>query len=238
MSQQPSGWGPEDSRPLPEPSFARKVAEDVWEGYFTLVVWALVLGLLALPLMLLADFSPALSIAGAAFTLAPGLAGLMVAAGQAARGGFARLGDAARGALRLYWRSVALALPLLVVLALFVITAGTIQAFDERQEMFISLALQAGVGLALAILHIYLLPVLALYDTSLKQTVRVSMALIGRHTWQTLALLALGAALLLGALVSHPLVCLLAGLIVPGLWSVVVMNATWRLTRQWPIKSP
>lgn len=218
------GWTPEDERPLPELPFFRKVLEDLWEGYFTLVVWSLLMWVLSIPVVLFGT----LGLVILAFTVAPTLTGLLVASGKAARGGFARVGDAARGTLRLYWRSVALALPLMCLLALANFTAGVIRDFPERQEMFFAWAGQIGLGLALAVLHIYLLPVLALYETSLKRTIQVAVALAGRFVWQTLALMAT-ALVLLALTILHPLVWI----VVVGIWCVVITNAVWRMTRDY-----
>jgi uncharacterized membrane protein YesL len=133
----------------------------------------------------------------------------------------------------LYWRSVSLALPLAVLLALILFTADTINRFPDRTEMVLALAAQMGLGLVAAILHIYLLPVLALYELSPAQTVHAALALIGKYIGQTLALAVLGIALL-AASTLHPLV----GVVVPMIWSVVVMNAVWRLTRHTPLNQP
>ncbi len=216
------GWTPEDERPLPELPFFQKILEDLWEGYFTLIVWTLVLWLLSIPLWLSGTWGWIV----AAFTLAPGWTGLMVACGHAARGGFARIGDAARGTFRLYWRSVALTLPLMILIALFVFTAQVIVAFPERREMVLAWAMQGGLCLMLAVLHIYLLPILALYETPLKRTAQLAVVLVARSVWRTLALLGL-AMVLLTLTRLHPLVWL----IVPGVWIVVVMNAVWRMTK-------
>jgi hypothetical protein len=212
---------------LPEPPFLRQILGDLWEGSFTLIVWALVL----VVLYLLADFAglfaPPLSLIVAAFTVAPGLVGMMVPTGKLARGGFSRLGDAVRGMLHLYWRSVALALPTALILVIAGITADIVRAAPERREIFIAWTLQISIGLMVAILHVYLFPVLALYDTSVKQTLALAMMLVGKFIWQTLALIVLAAGLL-AATSLHPLVWLF----VPGVWSVIVMNATWRMARQ------
>ncbi len=229
MSHPPSGRSPEDERPLPELPFFRQVAGDLWDGYFTLIVWSLILWVLSVPGMLAGALTPPLGVLVSAFTIAPALAGLMVACGKAAQGGFARVGDAARGSLRLYWRSVLLALPLAILLSLVLLTADMINQFPDRLDMVMAWALQMGFGLAAAILHIYLLPVLALYDTPLKKTVQLAMVLVGRCVWQTLALMILGV-VLLSLTMLHPLVWL----IVPGVWCVVVMNFTWRTTRPGP----
>lgn len=222
MTRQSSGWASEDEQPLPERPFFRKILEDLWEGYFTLIVWTLLLWVVSIPVVVTGPVGIILAV----FLLAPGLAGLMVASGKAASGGFARLGDAARGTARVYWRSVALALPLGLLLELMLLTTNIVNQYPERQEMILALAFQRGLSLVIAVLHIYLLPLLALYDTSLKQTVQVSMAMVGKFPLQTLALL-VAAAALLALTTIHPLVWL----IVPGIWCVVVMNATWRLTK-------
>jgi len=230
MTSRPSGWTPEDERPLPETPFFRQLGEDLWEGYFTLVVWALLLWVLSLPSVLVDAFAPPFGLIMLTFTVVPALAGLMVASGKAAKGGFTRVGDAARGTFRLYRRSVALALPLMLLLAMVTFTSGVIEAHPERPEMVLAAALQIGLSLAVAILHIYLLPVLALYETSLKQTFQIAMVLLGKHLWQTLALLALALVLLM-----LPVIHFLFWMVVPGVWSVVVMNATWRLSKNLPI---
>jgi uncharacterized membrane protein YesL len=223
-------WTPEDESPLPEPPFFRKLGEDLWEGYFTLFVWTLVMWALCIPMIISSAIAVPLGVLVAALTLAPALTGLMTACGNAARGGFARLSDVAHGAFHFYWRSVLLALPLAVFIALILITTDVIAAAPERQEMFISWTLQIGLGLMVAVVTIYSLPVLALYDTPLKRTVWLAIALVGKYIWQTVALIVLAVALVaLTAL--HPLVWL----IVPSIWCVVVMNATWRLTRDWKI---
>lgn len=227
MSLQSFRWHSEDEQPLPEPGFIRKVAEDVWEGLFSMVMWTLVLWVLGGVAIVAGVASAPLGLIVAACTLAPAVAGMMFMVGKMARGGFARVGDAWRGTLRLYGRSVALALPLVLVAALILATANIVRAFPDQSELFIAWALQLGIGLLIVAMHVYLFPVLALYDSTLKQTVGLAVVLAGRHVWQTVVLLALGAGLLaLGMYI--PLTWLLA----PGVWCVVVMNATWRMARR------
>jgi uncharacterized membrane protein YesL len=79
----------------------------------------------------------------------------------------------------------------------------------------------------MAILHVYVYPILALYNTPLKQTVALAAVLIGRCLWQTLVL-SVVAMVLLAATLIHPLVWLF----VPGIWCVIVTNATWRMVRR------
>jgi hypothetical protein len=225
--QRPSGvWFEEDNKPLPEPGFFRKIFSDWWEGLFTLVVWTLGLVLGSIPSILISVVSAPVGIMSAAFTLGPGLAGLMVACATGARGGFIRLGDAWRGLRRVYWRSVLLALPLTLVLALILITRDVVAAASGRTELVISWAFQTGVALTLAILHIYLYPVLALYDFPVKRTVLVSAVLASKYVLQTIALLVVAAALF-AATSFHPLIWLF----VLGAWCVIATNATWRMAR-------
>jgi uncharacterized membrane protein YesL len=221
------GWATEDERPIPPPPFLRQIFTDLWESSFTLIIWALVLVVLFLVVEFAGLLSPLLGWILAAFTMAPGLVGMMVPTGKLARGGFSRLGDAVRGTFHLYWRSVALALPVMLILMIVNITADIVRAVPERREISIAWVLQISIGLTVLILHVYLFPVLALYDTSLKQTVALAMVLVGRFIWQTLALIVLAAGLL-AATSLHPLVWLF----VPGVWCVIVMNATWRMARR------
>jgi len=224
----PSGvWKSHDERPLPPPPFLRQVFTDMWEGMFALLVWTLALWVMTMPVILAGTISVPLGMLVAAFTSAPGLASLLVPAANAARGGFARLADAPRGLIRLYGRSVALALPLAILAALNWITSDIVKAYPGRAELSLVWALQVGFIFVMAILHLYLYPILALYDTPLKQTVALAAVLIGRCFWQTLALLVVGAALLTATLI-HPLVWLF----VPGIWCVIVTNATWRMVRR------
>ena len=199
----------------------------MWEGMFALLVWTLALWVMTMPVILAGTISVPLGMLVAAFTSAPGLASLLVPAANAARGGFARLADAPRGLIRLYGRSVALALPLAILAALNWITSDIVKSFPGRAELSLVWALQVGFIFVMAILHLYLYPILALYDTPLKQTVALAAVLIGKCFWQTLALLAVGAALLTATLI-HPLVWLF----VPGIWCVIVTNATWRMVRR------
>ena len=108
------------TRPLPEPTFIRKVLSDIWDGSFVLLVWTLLLwvpgflfifaGIIGMPLALLV----------AVLGIAPVLTGMLVMVGRSAKGSFMRLGDAWRGTFRLYWRSVALTLPLALILMLII----------------------------------------------------------------------------------------------------------------------
>jgi len=66
-----------------------------------------------------------------------------------------------RGTRRLYWRSVALALPLALLLMLIDLSANIASAAPDHPELTIALALQIGIGLTIGILHLYLLPLLA-----------------------------------------------------------------------------
>jgi len=225
----PSGvWkSRDDERPLPPPPFMRQIFTDMWEGMFALLVWTVAVLAITIPVMLAGTISVPLGMLVAAFTSAPGLASLLVPAAKAARGGFARLGDALRGLIRLYGRSVALALPLAILTALNWVTSDIVKAYPGRAELSLVWALQVGFIFVVAILHVYVYPILALYDTTLKQTVALAAVLIGKCLWQTLALLIVGAALLATTLI-HPLVWLF----IPGIWCVVVTNATWRMVRQ------
>ena len=224
----PSGvWKSHDERPLPPPPFMRQVFTDMWEGMFALLIWTVALWAITIPVILAGTLSVPLGMLVAAFTSAPGLASLLVPAANAARGGFARLADAPRGLTRLYRRSVVFALPLAILAALNWITSDIVKAYPGRAELSLVWALQVGFILVMAILHLYLYPLLALYDTPLKQTIALAAALIGKCFWQTLALLVVGAALLTATLI-HPLVWLF----VPGIWCVIVTNATWRMVRR------
>jgi len=223
----PGGWPSEDERPLPEPGFIRKIGEDLWEGFFVLFIWTLALGILSVPTIVAGIVGAPLGLLVAALLLAPGLAGMMCMTGNMARGGFGRLGDAWRGVLRLYWRSVALTLPVAIWVTLLLVTANVVSAYPERRELFIGWAFQVGIGIVAAVLHIYLFPTLALHDASLRQAVGLALTLAGKYVWQTLALLALGGGLLVAA-VLYPIVWLFA----PEVWCVIAANATWRLTRR------
>jgi len=226
--RRPSGvWSEEEDKPLPEPGLFRKIFSDWWEGLFTLIVWAIGLLLLCLPLLVVALMSTPIALMLAAFTLAPGLAGLMAACAKGARGGFIRLGDAVRGLPHVYWRSMLLALPLTLVLAIILITRDVVAVAAGRTELVISWAFQTGIALTLAILHIYLYPVLVLYDFPIRRTVLVAAALAVKYIWQTVVLLGV-AVVLLAATTLHPLVWLF----VIGAWCVISTNATWRLARQ------
>jgi len=205
----------------------RQVFTDMWEGMFALLIWTVALWAITIPVILAGTLSVPLGMLVAAFTSAPGLASLLVPAANAARGGFARLADAPRGLIRLYGRSVVFALPLAILAALNWITSDIVKAYPGRAELSLVWALQVGFILVMAILHLYLYPLLALYDTPLKQTIALAAALIGKCFWQTLALLVMGVALLTATLI-HPLVWLF----VPGIWCVIVANATWRMVRR------
>jgi uncharacterized membrane protein YesL len=122
---------------------------------------------------------------------------------------------------------VALTLPLALLLALIELSANIVSAVPDRRELAIALALQIGIGLTMVILHLYLLPLLALLDTSLKQTVMLAVLLAGKFILQTLALLAV-TIVLLALSTLHPLVWL----VVPGVWCVIVVNAAWRMVQQ------
>jgi hypothetical protein len=224
----PSGvWKSQDERPLPPPPFLRQIFTDMWEGMFALLIWTLALWVMTMPVILAGTLSVPLGIIVAAFTTAPGFASLLVPAANAARGGFARLADAPRGLIRLYGRSVALALPLVILAALSWTTGDIVKAFPGRAELSLIWALQIGFMVAMVILHVYLYPIQALYNIPLKQTVALAGVLTGKCLWQTLVLLALGVALLAATMI-HPLVWLF----VPGIWCVVVTNATFRMVRR------
>lgn len=234
-SRRSSGWVSKDDRPPPEPAFLRKIGEDLWEGSLALMAWTLALWVLSfmasfvtmLSEPLVGMLSGLLGWIVAALTLAPALAGMMAMAGNMARGGFARLGYAVRGTFRLYGRSVALALPLAIFLALVLVTANMVSVFPERRELFFAWAFQIGTTLAVVILHLYLFPILALYDPSLKQTVKLAIVLAGKYIWQTLALLTLGAVLAAVTTLLPPV-----WLLVPAVWCVIATNSTWRLARR------
>ena len=199
----------------------------MWEGMFPLLVWTVVLWVITIPVMLAGTISVPLGMLVAAFTTAPGFASLLVPAANAARGGFSRLGDALRGFIRLYGRSVALALPLIILAAINWSTSDIVKAYPGRSELSLIWALQVGFILVMAILHVYVYPILALYNSPLKQTVALAAVLIGRCLWQTLVLFVV-AMVLLAATLIHPLVWLF----VPGIWCVIVTNATWRMVRR------
>ncbi len=226
MSEQPK-WRAEGDDLMPDPPFIRKVAEDLWEGSLTLILWGMGLWILGLAFLYAAALVTPLGIALATFCLAPVLAGLMVATGKAAKGGFLRLNYAAQGVLQLYWRSVTLTAPLALWLVLFLITSDMINLYPDNLVLSLSWGTQVGVGITITVFHIYLLPVLALHDTSLIETLRLAAALIIKFVWQTLGLIGIGAVLLALTLL-HPMVWLF----VPGLWCVIVTNATWRLTKR------
>ena len=228
MTRRPSGiWAEEDDKPLPEPTFFRKIFEDLWEGLFVLVVWGFVLWCLGLVAIYASLVFLPLGLFVVALTVAPGLAGLMFACAKLARGGFIRLGDVWRGTFRLYWRSVVMALPLAVMGTLIWITMDIVRVHPERQEMALSLALQVGIVLTAAVLSVYVYPVLALYDTRPQKTVLLAGVLATRFIWQTLVLMILGL-VLLTATMLHPLVWLF----IFGPWCVVATNTTYRLARR------
>lgn len=227
MTKYSSGAWAEDDQPLPEPTFFRKIFEDLWEGLFVLVVWGFLIWLLGLAAILIGLVSQPLGLIVAALTIAPALAGLMAACARGARGGFLRLGEAWRGTFHLYGRSVALALPLAILMALILVTRDVVAMTPGRSEMVASWALQVGVTLTVVVMHIYLYPVLALYDTSLKRTVLLAGVLAAKFIGQTLALLVFGA-VLLAATLFHPLIWML----ILGPWCVVTTNATYRLARR------
>jgi uncharacterized membrane protein YesL len=226
----PGVWSEENVETLPEPTFLRKIVGDLWESLFTLVVWGLLMLLLGLAAIWVSLVFPLLGLIMAVFTVAPALAGLMVAYGKGARGSFVRLGDAVRGTFHLYWRSVALALPLMILVGLVSLTYTFLAANPNYQELAIAGALQIGVALTFVILFIYLYPVLALYDLSLKDTLILSAALAIRNIWQTVLLLIFGVALLALMLLTegNPIFWIF----LPGPWCVVVMNATYRMARR------
>jgi hypothetical protein len=227
MTKHSGVWSEEDDKPLPEPTFFRQVFQDIWDGLLVLIVWGFVLWLLGLIAIYAGLVFVPLGLFVAALTVAPGLVGLMVACGKAARGGFARLGEAVRGTFRLYGRSVVLALPMAVLGSLVALTMDVVRRFPDRQEMVFSLAFQIGIVLTVAVINIYLYPVLALYDTRFKQTVLLAGGLAARFIWQTLALSIFGL-VLLAATMLHPLVWLF----IVGPWCVVATNATYRLARR------
>jgi hypothetical protein len=213
-----------DEPSLPQPPFIRQIFTDMWEGMFDLLVWTGAVWVITIPVILVAEISVPLGMLVAAFTSAPGLASLLMLAANLTRGRFARLGDAPRGLVRLYGRSVALALPLVILAAINSITSDMIKMSPAHTEFNVIWALQVGFILAIVILHVYLCPILALYDTPLRQTVALAVVLVGKCFWQTLLLLTVGAALLAATLI-HPLVWLF----VPGIWCVIITNATFRL---------
>jgi hypothetical protein len=217
-------WKTPDEPSLPPPPFVRQIFTNMWEGMFDLLVWTGVVWVLTIPVILAGEISVPLGMLVAAFTSAPGLASLLAIAAKLARGGFARFGDAPRGLIRLYGRSVALALPLAILAAINWITSDMIKVFPARTEFSLIWALQAGFILAIVILHIYLYPILALYDTPLRQTAALAVVLARKCFWQTLLLLVVGMGLLAATLI-HPLVWLL----IPGIWCVIVTNTTFRL---------
>ncbi len=223
----PGVWKSQDERPLPPPPFLRQIFTDLWEGMFALLIWTLAVWVMTMPVILAGTLSVPLGLMVAAFTTAPGLASLLVPAANAARGGFARLADAPRGLIRLYGRSVALALPLVILAALGWTTGDIVKVFPGRAELSLIWALQVGFVAVMVTLHVYLYPIQALYNIPLKQTIALAGVLAGKHLWQTLALLVLGVALLAATLI-HPLVWLF----VPGIWCVVVTNATFRMVRR------
>jgi uncharacterized membrane protein YesL len=220
-------WSSEADRPPPEPAFLRKVLSDIWDGSFVLIVWTLLLWVPGLIFVFASIVGVPVALLVAVLGIAPILTGMLVMVGRSAKGSFMRLGDAWRGTRRLYWRSVALTLPLALLLALIELSANIVSEFPDRHELAIALALQVGIGLTMGILHLYLLPILALLDSSLKQTVMLAVLLAGKFILQTLALLAV-TFVLLALSTLHPLVWLL----VPGVWCVVVVNAAWRMIQQ------
>lgn len=224
MRDQPR-WGAEDDV-LPDPPFIRKIAEDLWEGSLTLILWGIGLWIVGLALLYVAALFMPLGIVLTTLTLAPAMAGLMTATGKSAKGGFLRLGYALQGVPHVYWRSVALTVPLAVWLVAFLITSSMMELYADELMIFISWGMQVGLGITIAVFHIYLLPVLALRDASFVETLRLAGALIVKFIGQTVGLAAVGIALL--ALTTlHPLIWLF----VPGVWCVIVTNATWRLSR-------
>lgn len=220
-------WSEEDAKPLPEPAFLRKIFEDLWDGLFVLVVWGLLLWLLGLVALYAGLVFLPLGLLIAAFTVAPGLVGLMSVCAKSARGGFMRLGDAWHGTRRFYRRSVMLTLPLAVIGALIWITQDIVRMYPERQELALSLALQVGIALTAVVLSIYVYPVLPLYDTRPRKTMLLAGVLVTRFLWQTGLLMILGLALL-AATMLHPLVWLF----IVGPWCVVAANTTYRLARR------
>lgn len=220
-------WSSEADRPPPEPTYLRKVLSDIWDGSFVLIVWTLLLWVLGFMFIFASIVGRPVALLVVVLGIVPVLTGMLVMAGHSAKGSFMRLGDAWRGTRRLYWRSVALTLPLALLLALIELSANIVSAVPDRRELAIALALQIGIGLTMVILHLYLLPLLALLDTSLKQTVMLAVLLAGKFILQTLALLAV-TIVLLALSTLHPLVWL----VVPGVWCVIVVNAAWRMVQQ------
>jgi len=225
-------WSSENDRPPPEPTYFRKVLSDIWEGSFVLLVWTLLLWIPAWLLIFVLISFP--SIVGLPIGLlvvvlgiAPALTGMMVMVGDSAHGKFMRLGAAWRGTFRLYWHSVALTLPLALMAALIVLSTNIASGTPDRRELTLALAFQVGIGLTMAVLHLYLLPLRALLDASLKQTVLLAALLAGKFVLHTLALTA-ATIILLALTTLHPLVWLF----VPGVWCVMVVNAAWRLARR------
>ena len=104
-------WSSEADNPPPEPTFLRKVLSDIWDGSFALLVWTLLLWVTGFMFIFASIMGRPLALLVAVLGIVPVLAGMLVMAGRSAKGGFMRLGDAWRGTRRLYWRSVALALP-------------------------------------------------------------------------------------------------------------------------------
>ena len=228
MSSPLPKWSSEDDRPLPEPTYIRKVLGDLWDGSLVLLVWTLLLWVPGFLFLFASMAGLPVALLVAVLGIAPVLTGMMVMVGRSAKGYFMRLGDAWRGMLRRYWRSVALTLPLALLLMLISVSFGIVDKYpDSRELLTFSLALQIGIALTMVILHLYLLPLLGLLDTSLKKTVLLAMLLAGKYIWQTLALLVVTIALL-AVTNFHPLVWLL----VPGVWCVIAVNATWRIARQ------
>lgn len=220
-------WSSQNDHPLPEPPYIRKVLSDFWDGSFVLLVWTLLLWVPGFMFIFASIVGLPVALLVVVLGIAPVLTGMLVMVGRSAKGSFMRLGDAWRGTLRLYWRSVALMLPLALLLALISLSANIVSTVPDRRELAIALALQIGVGLTMVILHVYLLPLLALLDGSLKQTVMLAVLLAGKFILQTLALLAVTIALL-ALSTLHPLVWLF----VPGMWCVIVVNAAWRMVQQ------
>ena len=220
-------WSSEADRPPPEPTYLRKVLSDIWDGSFVLLVWTLLLWVTGFMFIFANIVGLPVALVVAVLGIVPLLTGMLVMAGHSAKGSFMRLGDAWRGTRRLYWRSVALTLPLALLLALIELSANVVSAAPDQRELAIALALQVGIGMTMGVLHLYLLPLLALLDTTLKQTVMLAVLLAGKFILQTLALLAV-TLVLLALSTLHPLVWLVA----PGVWCVIVVNAAWRMVRQ------